>query len=333
MPATGGTPSTASDGSTLKVTAPLPVSPINDQKPETGPALLVVSPSTAPFVPAIAVKYRFQVFNSANTMVDNALVNTTSYDVGADLTADLRHTWRARAEGGDAFGPWSTTASFIAPPTGGYIKGSELYDPLINGKTVGRIHGPVTFIPGVGVRMDSTDSYIEYTLPQTLTEGEFSALVTNLSTDSPTEDPKNRILTMRQGDAQINDNPYRMSIDKRGNGAIAWRFLSGNPEGGFIGTEGAEREVYPFHEALTYFVQATWRNAFFNVEFRENGFGGNTIYKFGKPYVGIYQPLPHNVYVGSPFKAGDRGEPSTVEDMIIRQIWVSSRPRPSSGNR
>ena len=46
---TAAAAATASDGSTLKVTAPVPQSPINDQKPATGPATLVVSASTAPY--------------------------------------------------------------------------------------------------------------------------------------------------------------------------------------------------------------------------------------------------------------------------------------------
>jgi hypothetical protein len=48
-----------------------------------------------------------------------------------------------------------------------------------------------------------------------------------------------------------------------------------------------------------------------------------------KAYSGIYQPLPHNVYLGSPYAAGDRGEPASVDGMIIRQVWCSANPRPS----
>jgi hypothetical protein len=39
------------------------------------------------------------------------------------------------------------------------------------------------------------------------------------------------------------------------------------------------------------------------------------------------------VFAGSPFHSGDRGDPSTVEGMTIRQIWVSSRPRPAGANQ
>jgi hypothetical protein len=93
-------------------------------------------------------------------------------------------------------------------------------------------------------------------------------------------------------------------------GAIAWRFISGNnSKGNYVETVGSERQIYPFHEDLTYFVKATWRGGLFNVTFVEGGVNGTIIYNFGKPYDGIYQPSPHNVYIGSPFKGGDRGDP------------------------
>ena len=51
-------------------------------------------------------------------------------------------------------------------PAVGYLRGGELYDPLINGKTIGNIVGPVTFIPGVGVRLETFDSRIVYEMPR-----------------------------------------------------------------------------------------------------------------------------------------------------------------------
>ena len=183
----------------------------------------------------------------------------------------------------------------------------------------------------MGLKLLSEASFVSYQLPQTLSEGEMSALITNVSVVSNTEDPKLRVFTMREGEAAINDNLYRMSVDKRGNGAIAWRFLTG--PGPYIETVGAERYVYPFHEDKTYFVQATWRGGFFNVEYREGGVDGAVIYSFGKGYGAAYTPVPHNVYIGSPYTPGDRGEPSSLEDMIIRHLWVSSNTRPEFANK
>jgi len=163
-PAGGGSSGTASDGSTLKVTAPVPQSPINNQKPTIGPAKLVVGASTAPYVPVIAVNYRYQIFNAANVMVENAVVNSTTYEVKTELTVNLRYTWRARAEGVDVFGPWSTTASFTAPETA-FLGVSTFQDPLTNGRTVGQQHGG-TFLPGQGWQSLSLGDGIDYDLQQ-----------------------------------------------------------------------------------------------------------------------------------------------------------------------
>lgn len=327
------------DGSSLKFSAPTVVSPVNGARFDAlATVTLVLGNSTGVYASGVALEYRFEVLNTAGAVVHaSPLVPqgsgaTTSYVLPGDiLEGEVAYTWQARAVYQLITGPVSSRASFFAPPTDGYVKGNELYDPLIKGTTVGEIHGPVQFIPGVGVKLLSEASYIQYTLPQQLVEGEMSALVTNMSVISSTEDPKLRIFTMREGDAAINDNIYRMSVDKRGNGAIAWRFISG--PGPYIETVGREREVYSFHEALTYFVQATWRGGFFNVLFKEDGVNGTTIYNFGKPYQGIYQPLPHNVFIGSPYRSGDRGDASSLEDEIVRQVWVSPRPRPAFANK
>ena len=59
---------------------------------------------------------------------------------------------------------------------------------------------------------------------------------------------------------------------------------------------------------------------------------GQNIYNFGKPYDGFYRPEPHVVYAGGgPARAGL--EAQTVPGMIIRQIWVSERPRPAFANK
>jgi hypothetical protein len=285
------------------------------------------------------LQYRFQLYDAASTLVQSGLVaasgsGTTSYPLPIDLVGDQPYQWQARAEYQGAFGPWSARAAFIAPTTTGYVRGNELYDPLIKGTTVGTVHGPVTWVPGVGIRLESESSYIEYGLPQTLSAGEYSALMTNLSVVSTTEDPKDRVISMREGNAGINDNIYRMTVEKHGNGAIAWRFLTGRNYGGsYIESSPAQRAPHAFHEDLTYFVRASWGGGVFRVLFQEGGFGGTTIYDVSTPYDREYTPVPHMVFAGSPYQAGDRGDPSTVAGMVIRQIWVSPNPRPGYANK
>jgi hypothetical protein len=327
------------DGSTLKVTAPTLQSPINGVRlPQGEPVVLTFGNSTAQFAGAVPLTYRIEVMNASGSNVETALVagggGTTSRAVDAALEGEQTYRWRARAEYQGIAGPWSATQSFIAPPNEGYIRGNELYDPLINGKTIGTIHGEVTFIPGLGVKLENDSSYIEYELPQTVVAGEYSALVSGLGVISRSEDPKWRVLTMREGYSAINDNEYRMSVDKRGNGAVAWRFITGsNRAGQYIETTSRERIALPFHEDLTYFVRASWGGGVFSVLFQEGGFDGRTIYDVSRGYDREYTPVPHVVVAGSPYQPGDRGEPSTVGGMIIRQIWVSSRPRPAYANK
>jgi hypothetical protein len=329
---------TTAEGSALKASAPTLQSPINGvQLPVNEPVQLVIGNSTTAFA-AVPLSYRFELTDAGGNVVENVVVEggsgSTVYTVTTGLEGEQTYQWRARAEYQGVGGPWSGRQAFVSPVSEGYIRGSELYDPLVNGKTVGTVHGPVTFIPGVGARLESDESYIEYGLPETLVAGEYSALVSGLGVISRNEDPKWRVLTMREGYSAINDNEYRMSIDKRGNGAVAWRFITGNNRPGrYIETVGRERVALPFHEDLTYLVRASWGGGVFRVQYVEGGVDGNAIYDLAKGYQREYTPFPHMVYAGSPYQPGDRGEPSTVAGMIIRQIWVSPNPRPAYANK
>lgn len=327
----------APDGSTLKVTAPTPVSPVNDVQPTSAEFNLVVTNARTKFADPVALSYRFEIFNAGGARVyQSGLVaagasGTTSLLVPIEnLEGEQRYAWRARGEYEGEIGPWSGGAGFIAPQTGGYIRGNELYDPLINGKTVGVIHGPVTFIPGVGVKLETQLSYISYELPETLTEGEFSMLVTGMPAN--TEGDKTKLFAMGQGYSDIVTNDRRMTVEKRGDppGIIAWRFIT---HGDQVDTEGPERKYYNFQEHLHYFWEATWRSNYFNVLVKENGVNGHVIYNMGKPFRGrAYDPRPHVIYLGAPVgRSGDAG--ASVDRAIIRQVWVSGRPRPEYSNK
>ena len=212
----------------------------------------------------------------------------------------------------------------------GYIRGNELYDPLVSGVTIGEKHGPLTFIPGVGVRLETQLSYISYQLPQTLNEGEFSILVTGMPAN--TEGDKTKLFAMGQNYDDIVTNERRMTVEKRGDpaGVIAWRFITHDDQ---VDTEGADRQFFDFQASQTYFWQATWRNNRFNLLIKEGGADGRTIYNLGKNFNGRpYDPTPHVVYIGAPVgRSGESG--ASVDHAIIRQVWVSSRPRPAFANK
>lgn len=231
-PGSGGTLSATSDDSTLKVTAPTPLSPLNDVKPSTGPARLQVGASTGEFVGAVALSYRFQVFNSANVMVENVLVNGTSHEVDADLTENSRYTWTSRAETPSGeFGPWSTRASFTAPVT--MFLGATIRDPLTNGKTVGVQHGG-TFIPGQGWQSLSLTDAIDYDLTTPCSDNctlEFD--VTNFSEKEgePFEKDLKWISMADAGDfgsfGSFRDSPWKMTLEQRADSdtgmMVVWR--------------------------------------------------------------------------------------------------------------
>src|ERR1051326_2217654 len=161
------------DGSTLKVNAPTPVSPINGVKINQGDnVVLTVNNSSATYAGSIPLRYEFAVVNGAGQQVfvtqTAAGATQSSVLVTDGLDAEQQYQWHARAFYGDHVGPWSAYATFISPANEGYIRGNELYDPLINGKTIGVVHGSVQFIPGVGAKLPDWYSYISYELPQTL---------------------------------------------------------------------------------------------------------------------------------------------------------------------
>jgi hypothetical protein len=324
------TPATA-DGTTLKVPAPTPVSPANGATLEDFNIVLKVNPVTAKYADVSQFAYRFQILLN-NQVVKEFRTSTTTQWTVTDLENNTTYTWHARAELGTNFGPWSDGWTFKTPEIPeGYINGGELYDPLFNGKTVGVPHGAVSFIPGVGVKLEGLTSYIEYHLGQTVAGGEFSVLVTSLEFN--TEGDKTKIMAMKEGTNpnDITTNDRRFTIEKRGNpaGTVAWRVRTSNDQ---IDTQGAERVVRHFDPSHTYFWKATWGGNRFNLLIKDGGVNGSQIYSFGKGYGGVYDPNPHVAYIGGP--GGRAGADSgTVPGIVVRQVWLSSRPRPSFANK
>jgi hypothetical protein len=327
----------AADGSTLKATAPTLQSPIKGIKLEPGSSIVLVVGNASPkFAQSTPLSYRFQMFDAGGAQVYNSPLvaagpsGTTSHVVTATLDGEKTYSWQARVEYQGAAGPWSGRESFISPVNDGYIKDGEIYDPLTNGKTVGEIHGPVTFIPGVGVQFQTWDAYISYQLPNTLLEGSYSLFVTNMPAN--TKGQKQKVMGMAQGYDEFIENDRRVSVEKRGDppGVIAWRFLTHDDR---IETEGAERVAYPFLKEQLYFYNIDWHNNHFQVTINEGGVNGKNVYDYGKNWHGRpYDPNPHVIYVGAP--VGRSGSASaTIENTVYRQIWVSSRPRPAFANK
>lgn len=318
------------DGATLKVSKPTLVSPTNDFVVDGVRPTLICNAVSAPI--PVPMAYDFELYNPSNVKVRTEIVDGTSWSVQG-LDYETRYTWRVRATASyvaadgrtvQTYGPWSDTGSFVTPNNRGYIRGNELYDPLFNGETIGQIHGPTHFIPGVGISLDSLDSYVSYQLQQPLTDGEFSILATNVRTRH--EGDKTKIMAMAEGYDDITTNNRRMTFEKRADGLVAWRLITHNDQ---IDTIGAERQFVQFNLVDTFFFQLAWHANRFDVLIKQGGENGRVIYNQNKHYAGTpYDPDPHVVYIGGP--GGRAGVNSgSVPNIVIRQVWVSPNRRPS----
>lgn len=142
--ATGAT-SANPDGSTLKVSAPIPVSPANAARTDSVRPTVVFRNAVGRFT-SVALSYRLQVLDAANAVIAELRVSQdasgqTSLAAEADLAFDTEYRWRVRAELEGQAGPWSEVWSFrtaqrvligtgdnVGPPRN--IGFSETYDIL-----------------------------------------------------------------------------------------------------------------------------------------------------------------------------------------------------------
>ncbi|MBD0324136.1 MAG: hypothetical protein ICV72_12230, partial [Aldersonia sp.] len=150
-----GTTEAAPDGSTLKVTAPNPVSPINNQQPD-GSLVLIAAKAQGKFT-GLTPSYEFEIFRGTTRVYTSGVTggagsgpDNVAHTVNAALEFDQQHTWRVRAVSQGAVGPGSSSATSRAP-AGGYIRDNEIFDPLTNGRTVGTAIG-TQFVGADGVR-------------------------------------------------------------------------------------------------------------------------------------------------------------------------------------
>ena len=327
----------AADGSTLKVSAPVPASPINDAQQQDSPTLTtgaVAMRFGGP--PPGPLSYRFQVFNAAGaTVADSDPVVSLAYRVTAVLAFRTRHTWRVRAEFGNDVGPWSATASFVSSE-GGYIRGNEVFDPLFNGTTVGQGVGPVSF-SSEGVKLESVGSYVRYVIPQTLTTGEFAVEIKGLRTNAPGD--KSKVFGMMAGSPDASDyitNPYRVDVQYRGTGgfppnSITYRVLYGSADNLDVRyeptTEQRLSSVRNLDPNIYYYWRYTWGRTV-RVTVQQGGPTGPVIYDVSRNSTnGSYNPQPHYAFIGAP--AGRSGaESATIPGTIYRNVWISPRPKP-----
>jgi len=290
---TGST--SAADGSTLKVTPASLQSPLNDQKLTTPVVILTAGPSSGVFASGLALQYRFEVRNASNSVVQEALVGTTSWQVTATLLPATRYTWRVRPEYQGEAGPWSGTGSFVT------LDPFIIDDPLTDGRTVGSQVGG-RFIPGQGWQSSSLTAGIDYDLATPCSDCRLEFDVTNFGTREGFSFQKDlKWISMGEAGAfgdfsAFRNHPWKMHLEQRSDGdgtgmKITWRnngFGEGEPGDHVLKVDPA----VPWNSSQVYHFVLDWSPRGFSVEIDgeewfADGFGGNP-----------YAPANHRISLG-----------------------------------
>jgi hypothetical protein len=206
------------DGSTLKASTPTPQSPINDQRLQTTDRPTLSATAAKATFGDVPLQYRFQLLSSTGALVsESPLLSATNWLVNRDLDFNTKYTWRVRAEYQGSAGSWSSAASFFSAE-GGFIRGSQVFDPLLDGKSVGNVGGG-TFIQGQGWRANSINDYINYDIP-TLTAGTLEFDITGVESDEPGPyDIGMKFYSMGDGTqwdfTGFRNQPWKASLDKK----------------------------------------------------------------------------------------------------------------------
>jgi hypothetical protein len=273
--------------------------------------------------------------------------STTAVGIDQDLQPATRFYWRVRSTQGATTSDWSSTGTFRTQIIG-YTLPGELYDPLVNGVTVADFRFKrTTFIPGKGLRVDDSDSYVRYGLKQTVTSGEFSLDVEGISASPVSENPdtaKLKILSMCDRTTDINFSDWLMNVQYRGfNGnppnAISFKMLLGEDDDAHklepdLGTRTAGIRL--LNAGNTYYWKAVWGGGFHltvldggagGVGGSGSGVGGTQVYDYGQPSTFTYAPPSHFAYLGTNNAGSETGSwPSA----IYRNVWIANRVRPDT---
>ena len=175
------------------MTAPALDTPTDDEQLSTlRPELTVKNGTTNQ--PTGTRTYEFQIADntgfspvaiSGTGIAENA-AGKTSFTPAQDLQPTTRMYWRARMVQGTTNSDWSATGKFKTRLVG-FNRPGELYDPLVNGETIGSIGGSgnITWMPGQGIRLNDALAYVVYDLPQVVLTGELSVEVSGLGPGGP----------------------------------------------------------------------------------------------------------------------------------------------------
>jgi hypothetical protein len=331
--ATPGSTSAAPDGSTLKAPAPPIVSPTGGVQADD-PTTLTANTVKGKFDQSLQLSYNFQVRSGTTVVAQGTVGPTTGSTVSfvpTGLDFEVNYTWRVQATYQGANGPWSADASFKTA-AGAYIRGAELRDPLTNGKTVGTLIGNAALTAN-GVNLPDASSWVQYQLPVTLQAGEFSAMITGLSTK--VHGAKSSVMAMGEGTSNITTNDYRATMDFRARdypqpGSVTCRFITGDHVSRIFDCD-PRLQVSGWDPSRWYLWTLTWRTGSTNLKVVETETGRvmyNVTIGTGSH---AYNPQPHVLYLGKPVPRGGEVD-GTAWPITIKNAWASANPRPTFGS-
>ena len=204
-----------------------------------------------------------------------------------------------------------------------YQTATELWDNLTDGRTLGTLVGGAQLVPGKGVYLPAFESHVTYTLQSTLTSGSIECLIENLSSD--TNGGKTKVFSSQQGTSDITDNPYRFTIEKRGDdhpdsGKYRLRIITGNATSGFYDSDWIQPSSLV--ASKVYYHRVSWANNVVNFVVREGSATGPQVASYAFSYQGTYRPSPHVVHIGAPVPRGGAVDAS-VPGIIVRYFYVS----------
>lgn len=108
---------TAADGSTLKVSPPGTVSPVDGQRAEDRRPTLVWTNAEGKYA-GVGVAYDIELSTPERVVYEMTVGESPNFGahiIPFDIDYDTVYSWRIRARVGDMLGPWSSWASFLSP--------------------------------------------------------------------------------------------------------------------------------------------------------------------------------------------------------------------------
>jgi hypothetical protein len=327
------------------LTAPAPDSPADDAQMDTLRPALTVRNGTSD-QPSGTRTYEFQISDRSDFLVSGnsyyatyVIVDTatgvaegsggkTTYTPAKDLQPSTQFFWRARMVQGASISDWSNTSRVRTKITG-YNRPGELFDTLISNSTLGTIGGSTTWMGTDGIKLNTQDSFVSYTLAQTLTSGEISVEVKGLAPGGP--GAKLKIFSMMDGSSSLFSSPYLFNVQYRGapgnpDNCIAFKALYNGVQTETNFSQRADGYLN-LNANTTYFFKALFGPTI-NVIVQQ-GIGGATLYNFALPASGSYGPSPHLALLGAN-RGGSTAEEGSYPGATYRNFFVGNKPRPTS---